>query len=70
MSVPAKSDPRWRTLLEGAQDPQLSTLATKLMVQRLRQAVKRDPTSLSASIAEIHDFFTTNAFAHRDLAVL
>ena len=70
MSVPAKSDPRWRNLLEGSQDPKLSALATKLMVQRLRQAVKRDPSSLSVSIGEIHDFFTTNTFAHRDLAVL
>jgi hypothetical protein len=68
--VPARSDPRWKELLSGEREPEFSSLATKLMVARLRQTVRADPGSMAAAIEELFHFFTVNDFAQRDLAKL
>ena len=69
MSVPIKTDPRWRRALTG-QEPKVASLATKLILNRLREDVRRNPDALGSSIAQLHEFFTANAFAARDLPAL
>lgn len=69
MSIPAKTDPRWQRALTGA-EPRVSSLATKLLLKRLRDDVRVDPGKLAKSTAELYQFFVANAFALRDLAAL
>lgn len=69
MAVPTATDPRWRRALTGA-EPKVSSLATKLLLSRLRDDVKRDPGSVSGAASQLYDFFAANAFAARDLAAL
>jgi hypothetical protein len=67
--VPAKTDPRWSRALTGA-EPKVNSLATKLLLTRLRDEVKRDPGALGKSASQLHEFFAANPFAARDLAAL
>jgi hypothetical protein len=69
MDVPPLSDPRWRRALT-ADEPKLSSLATRFMVTRLRDTVRANPGGLSEAVRELHAFFVSNAFAARDLAAL
>jgi len=69
MAVPSVTDPRWRRALSGA-EPKVSSLATKLLLTRLRDDVRRDPTATGPAVTQLHDFFAANAFAARDLAAL
>ncbi len=68
MAVPPATDPCWQRLLTGDRTPNFTSLATKLTVARLRLAVKKQPTVLSATIKEIRSFFEVNDFAARDIA--
>jgi len=70
MSIPNISDPRWHDLVTGKKDPPLTALATKLLLQRLRQTVRHDASATPKAIAELHSFFAANAFAQRDISVL
>jgi hypothetical protein len=70
MSLPAKSDPRWSSLLLGKTSPEFTALATKLAVGRLRQTVRQNPATLAAALDEIHRYFEINVFAQRDLSRL
>lgn len=70
MTIPRQSDPRWAALITGDHEPNLSALSTKLVLQRLRTAVKQDPARLSLAVAELYAFFAANSFAQRDLAAL
>jgi hypothetical protein len=65
--LPSKSDACWKELLTGVRDPQFSSLATKLTVARLRQAVRDRPDAMTAAVDELFRYFTANAFAQRDL---
>ncbi|WP_298282487.1 hypothetical protein [Acidocella sp.] len=69
MSVPAQTDPRWQRALTGA-EPKVSSLATRLLITRLRDDVRRDPKVLGPCITQLHGFFVANSFAARDLAAL
>jgi hypothetical protein len=69
MSIPAITDPRWQRALTGA-EPQVSSLATRLLLKRLRDNVRVSPGQLGKSTAELHQFFLANAFAARDLPAL
>lgn len=69
VAIPPTIDPCWTRALTGPQ-PAVSSLATKLLLSRLRDDVKRDPAALSTSVSQLQSFFETNAFAARDLAVL
>ena len=69
MSIPAKTDPCWERALTGA-EPKVSSLATKLLLKRLRDDVCLDPGRLGKSATELHQFFLANAFAARDLPAL
>jgi hypothetical protein len=70
MTVPPVTDPRWRKLVCGDNDPPLSAFPTKLILQRLRRSVQKDPGQVDAAIQEIRTFFVANAFAQKDIDVL
>ncbi|MEM9839936.1 MAG: hypothetical protein AAF830_12400 [Pseudomonadota bacterium] len=56
--------------LQSDSDLSSASLATKILVARLRKEVKADPASLTAKTAELATFFQKNTFATRDLAVI
>jgi hypothetical protein len=68
--VPDKSASCWKELLSGVRDPPFDSLATKLLVGRLRQKVRSEPGSVAAAVDEICHYFTANSFARRDLGKL
>jgi hypothetical protein len=67
MSIPAKSDPRWKKLLSGSDQPPFSSLAIRLLVTRLRQDVAKTPGSMTTAIDELYGFFSNNKFAEKDV---
>jgi hypothetical protein len=67
--VPSKLDPCWAKALTGPA-PQVTSLATRLLIARLRDDVSRDPGRLADSVAQLQAFFVANAFAVRDLEAL
>jgi hypothetical protein len=69
MAVPSRTDPVWRRLVCGTNDPPLA-FPTKLLLQRLRQTVRKDPSQTEKAIQELHSFFLTHAFAQGDLKAL
>ena len=70
MAVPGKTDECWGALLTGVSERKFSSLATRLLVARLRRDVRRDPDTLTKAIDELHAFFITNPFAARDISAL
>jgi hypothetical protein len=70
LDIPPVTDPRWRQVLTGARNPELRTLATRLLVTRLKIAVKGNRMPLDAAAAELRQFFVVNSFAQRDLAAI
>jgi hypothetical protein len=70
MSLPTANDACWKRLLTAEPAPNLTSLATKLTVARLRRDVKQQPSMLKAAIDELYGFFAKNDFAQRDLALI
>lgn len=68
--VPAASDPRWTRILQSSSDLSAATLATKFLVTRLRREVGDTPSTMSAAIAELREYFEKNVFAQKDIAEL
>ena len=64
MAIPVKSAPVWRQVITSSDERHLSNLATKLVLQRLRQTVHKDPSQLSGAADELYDFVQSHAFAH------
>ncbi len=69
MSIPSLMDPRWRRALTG-DEPKVTSLATRLLISRLRDDVRRDPSAMNDAVSQLHGFFSANAFAARDLSAL
>jgi hypothetical protein len=69
MSVPSPLSPCWRSVLTSPTVPPFTSLATRLLVTRLRQEVERGGL-IDAAIKELHGFFSNNSFADRDLLLL
>jgi hypothetical protein len=57
----------WARLLTGELNPNIRTLATRLIVTRLRIDVANNPAVLPRAVQELRRFFADNKFAHRDL---
>lgn len=66
--VPDASDPRWRRVLTSESDLAAASLATRILVTRLRRDVKASPATLNDQIAELRSFVAKNAFAVADAA--
>lgn len=58
--IPQKSSPVWNELVSSAKDYQLSGLATKIMLMRVRQIVKNDSSKIQEAIDAAYDFFVKN----------
>lgn len=59
---------RIKDLLTGTADLSKASLATRILVSRLRIEVKAQPASLAAKVDELKAFVAKNAFANADLA--
>jgi hypothetical protein len=69
VNVPPETDTVWVRALTGP-EPKVSALATRLLIARLRDEVKRDPARLKPAIDQLRNFFANNAFAQRDIDTL
>lgn len=66
--IPAENDPRWTRVLTSESDLSASSLATRILISRLRREVKAAPGTVGAKIAELRDFVSKNPFAVADWA--
>jgi hypothetical protein len=66
--VPEPNDPRWKRVLTTDSDLSSASLATRILITRLRREVAGAPAALAAKIAELHGFVSKNSFAHADAA--
>jgi hypothetical protein len=64
------NDTKMRDLLTGTAELSKASLATRMLVSRLRIEVRAQPASLSAKMDELKAFIAKNAFAVTDLATV
>lgn len=64
------SDPRWLKAVQNDGDLGKAQLATRLLISRLRQEVRKNPASAKEKARELFEFMSKNAFAQPDLAHL
>lgn len=61
MLPPSKSDPRWKALVIGSEHLKLKTLATKMIITRVRlMGARKDPQSLTDAIETVYAYFAKN----------
>lgn len=60
MTIPPKSDSRWKKLVTDTSELNLTGLATKMMVNRVRMIAKLNPQRLDEAVDSAHDFFVKN----------
>ena len=68
--LPPADSQCWARILTGELDPDIKTLATRLIITRLRIEVTNNSTALPRSVDDLRRFFAENKFAHRDLATI
>ncbi|MGD9917005.1 MAG: hypothetical protein AB7U46_03225 [Paenirhodobacter sp.] len=66
--IPEANDPRWTRVLTSNSDLSTASLATRILISRLRREVASAPGTLAAKIAELRDFVAKNSFATADIA--
>lgn len=66
--IPDSNDPRWRRVLTTQSDLSAASLASRILISRLRREVEGSPASLAEKIAVLRAFFAKNSFAHADFA--
>lgn len=66
--IPDLADPRWKRVLTTDSDLAAVSLATRILVARLRRDAKAGPDALAAAIRDLRNFFTKNSFALADVA--
>ena len=64
--IPDTNDPRWKRVLTTDSDLSSASLATRILITRLRREVAAAPGAIAGKIAELHDFVVKNSFAHAD----
>ncbi|MCI4661708.1 MAG: hypothetical protein MRY63_07825 [Neomegalonema sp.] len=62
------NDPRWVQILKSSSDLSKASLATRLLVSRLRKEVAAAPGSEVGKAQELFAWVAKNQFAHADLA--
>ncbi len=67
--IPASSDPCWQRAICNDKDLSAASLATKILVSRLRREMKSEPSTMHQKIAELRSYFEKNAFAKKDIAL-
>lgn len=68
--VPAATDTRWSRVLKSSTDLANVSLATRLLVSRLRREAQANPAAVSSAAEELREFFMKNPFAQPDIAKL
>ena len=68
--LPRVDDRLCARLLTGEINPDIKTLATRLILTRLRIDVANDSSVLPRAVQELQRFFAGNKFAHRDLTAI
>ncbi|PYF09467.1 hypothetical protein C8J30_10839 [Rhodobacter viridis] len=66
--IPDLSDPRWKRVLTSNSDLSAASLATRILISRLRREVAEAPAALTGKIGELRDFVSKNPFALADAA--
>lgn len=66
--IPDSNDPRWQRVLTSNSDLSATSLATRILITKLRREVAGAPAALAVKVAELHSFVTQNSFAHADAA--
>jgi hypothetical protein len=69
-SLPSVDHQLWVRLLTDELDQNIKTLATRLIITRLRIEVANNPAVLPRAVQELRRFFAANQFAHRDLTAI
>ena len=67
MQIP---EPTLRRALTGSSDLSATSLATKILVSRLRREIAAQPARLSTGVTELQAFFAKHQFAQNDLQAL
>jgi len=62
------NDPRLKRALLSTSDVSKASLATRIVLSRLRQEVSASPGSLPGKLQEFAAYFAKHTFAERDLA--
>lgn len=66
MIVPPKSDPRWRHVLLDKSTPDVTGLATQMLLMRVKQLVAFSPQRMDEAIDIAHAYFEKNAATSAD----
>lgn len=72
-ALPPASDPRWKNLVTGNMSKPLAMLALKIMMTRILNSTKADPSpaNVDKNIQEVRSFFEKNMqLAQQDLATI
>lgn len=65
--IPNETDPRWERVLTSESNVSSASLATKILISRLRIQVKLNPNALTPAINEFRSYFLNNDFARADV---
>jgi hypothetical protein len=67
VDIPSKTDPRWKTLVQGTTKYEFKVLSTKMLFTRVRlMGSRKDEKSVKEAIDAAHDYFTKNKDAAKD----
>ncbi len=58
--IPDSNDPRWKRILTEASTPGGLSLATRMLLARLRTRVSQEPSTISGAIGELRDYYAGN----------
>ncbi|NBZ86334.1 hypothetical protein [Stagnihabitans tardus] len=62
------NDPRLKRAILSTTDVSKASLATRILLARLRQEVRDAPASLPGKLQEFSAYFAKHSFAEKDLA--
>ncbi len=65
--IPDTSDPRWKRVLTNESDLSSTSLATRILVSRLRRDVQGSAAALPGAVSELRAFMAKNSFAQADM---
>ena len=67
--IPEPTDPRWQRVLMSDAEMSRASLATRILLTRLRSEVRRSPADLATKARELQAFYVKNSFAQADVAL-
>lgn len=66
--IPQAQDPLWNRILTGAATPDGLSLATRMLLARLRRRVLQEPSVLAEAIADLRSYYIGNRYVLPELA--